>query len=346
MKHNVLITPLNCGIGTGMNNYTFLHDGEYQTAKSKATFIKSPTTSYFKMKSQQYEAYLEPTFYSLQIGDIVEVEFDALSLSGDNAYIKCNFLQMSETYTTSELTLINATGNLESYFKKYKLRYYIPKGYNGIGLVLNIRVPVGSEVVVKNINVSIETSNSEFSCKTDVIRYSTKTDYMKCIDFVAGTNLKESYNTLQTEFDTGAITFPDNKSVNFGGDNVTHFKGLIGLFSNSCYRRSICCYVEYKTDTSSTLISLTRTDVKEDETLSSQNLFDFPATNNVWKKKISYFVANQNDVRKFFIDLGRISANGFTFKEVIFASPQNDDYLKIEPNDLTELYTDLRVRLK
>lgn len=346
MKHEVLITPLNMSFGTGMNNYTFFHDGEYQTAKNKATFLKSPTVSYFKMKSLVFESYLEPTFLCLNIGDIMEVEFDALSLSGSDTKVKTNFLNIDQNYATSELAVINATEKLESHFKKFKVRYYIPKEYTGIGVVVNIRIPVGHEVIIKNLKVTIDTTNSKFSCKTDMVHYLTKTDYMKCIDFVSGTNLKSEYHSLLTEFNTGSITFPDNYSIEFGGSDVTRYKGLIGLFASSKYRRSIVCYVEYKTNNSSTLVSLSRTDVREDESVVTQTLFDFPATNGIWKRKIYYGFTNPTDIRKFFIDLGRVSANGFTFKEVIFASPQHDDYIKINPNELTELYTNLRNKLR
>jgi hypothetical protein len=134
-----MITPLNCGFGTGLSTILRVQQSDYDADTIRSIYCKDIDSSWFKMKSLSGTAYLEPAFYGLKQGDIITVEFDALALSGTNVSVIVPLLKINSDYTTTTISN-NITSTLNSYYDHYKIPIALTTDFNtGIGALLNIR---------------------------------------------------------------------------------------------------------------------------------------------------------------------------------------------------------------
>lgn len=346
MKHEVLITPLNASFAVGMNSFLRMEETEYNADTIRSIYCRSPIESWFKMKAVSATPYIEPTFYGVKPGDVVDIEFEAMLINGNITNMSIPIFTVSSGYVAT-LLVTEHTGSLKKYYKKYKFKYVIPTSFNGIGILFNIRPNVnviGNEVIIKNIKVTIDTKNHEFSLVNNIVSFKTKTDFMQCIDYITGTNLYTVWNGLKTVFDAGEVFFPDDNTLQFSGIDVANFKGLATCFNGSKYRPCVAVYCEYVTDGTNDVIA-TLMGVSEGGVVVDTGAVSFPATSSI-KKKLQYINGNSTVYRKFLIDLGRVVVNNFSLKNVYFSMPQFDDSIKREPNKLEELYTNLRGKLR
>lgn len=349
MKHKTLITPLNCAFGVGLNSILRMEESEYIADTVRSIYCKSPDLSWFKMKSGSASTpYLEPGIYGLKPGDIITVEFDALLLSGQGG-LTVNFNNLLSNYTIANVFGEELPDNsLSSNFKHFKVSFMMRDVFaNGIGVVINLR-PTGTsnEIIVKNVEIDVETSNNEFSLMNNITSFVTKTDYMKCIDFFSGTNLVPNYNALLTLNTSGKVLFPDDYTLQFSNAGTTSFKGLMTLFNGHKYRACFAVYAEYISP--QTPLSVTSKSVTEAGTLVADDGggTSMPLT-TVSKKAIRYFISPATVTRKTFIDIGMVaSGSELTLKNVRFSMPQFDDGVKRIPNQLEELYTNLSAKLR
>lgn len=343
LKHRIEITPLNCAFGIGLNSIIKLEESEYLASKDPSTiYCKDIDLSWFKMKSVTHTPYLEPVFYGLNEGDIITVEFDALIISGSSS-INVNFLKVNADYSTSDTVYHRPPdGSVKSFYKHFKISGFVEN--DGIGTLLNIRPSsFNNEMIIKNIEVTIETSNQLFSLTDNIVSFRTKTDYMKCIDFYSGTNLNPVYNSLLTLYNKGKISFPDDNTLQFKDAGTSSFKGLMSLFNGHKYRPIFAVYAEYSTPGD---LTITSKDLKNDGTLIKGGFGSFP-TNTTLSKRLVYLNGEASSYRKTFLDIGMVSGGAnLTLKNVRLAMPQFDDTIKREPNQLEELYTNLSSKLR
>lgn len=342
MKHKIEVTPMNCAFGAGMNTLMTFDESEYRNAPQRSIYCKDPDVSWFKMKSINATPYTEPAFYGLGKGDLVTVEFEALLLSGVGS-ITFDFVKINPDYTT--LNLVGKSipnDSLTGFYKKFKMSQFIE--HDGIGTIVNLR-PSGSnnEVIIKNITIEIKTTNPLFSVSNNVVGFRTKTDFMKCIDFYAGTNINTTYNGLLTLYKEGKLSFPDDNTLKFTDAGITLFKGLMSMFNGHKYRPTVAIYAEY---ISPVQISATIKNVKEDGTFTQEGVANIPTSTAIAKKMI-YVTGSAGPSRKTFVDLGFVSSGSdLTLKNVRLAMPQFDDSIKRAPNQLDELYTNLSAKLR
>lgn len=341
MENKVTITPLNCAFGTGLNSILTMDEAEYVAATGRKIYCKNPDVSWFKMKSTTDTPYLEPAFYGLNKGDIVTVEFDAVLLSG-SASLDFRMIKVNSNYSTEDPgATLSPIGSLKTFYKHFKSRMFVDK--DGIGILINLR-PNGSnnELIIKNIEITIETSNPLFSIGNNIVAYKTKTDFMKCIDFYSGTNLNTTYHGILDLYTEGKISFPDNETIMFSNAGFSKFKGLMALLNGNVYRASIAVYLEYISPSD---IYITSKSVGEDGTF-TQDASTIIGSKNILTKKMVYLIGWKIG-RKTFVDVGFVS-NGqeLTLKNVRFSMPQFDDSVKRPPNQLEELYTNLHSKLR
>lgn len=348
MKRSILITPLNCGYATGLNNILRMEPSEYAADSTRSIYCKSPDLSWFKMKSVSTTPYLEPAIYGIKPGDIVTVEYDALLESGnaDTSYINNSILSIKSSYTTSGISLNGLPNNsLTQHYKHFVIPFHIPYNFADIGIVANIRPLVTNNVVIiKNVEITISTSNQSFNPTDNIMEYRTKTDFLKCIDFLSGTNVYATYNGLKTVYDASEITFPDDNTISFAGVDTTNFKGLMTMFGGYAYRPSIAVYAEHIADGSKN-IAVTARSVAEDGTVAQVGTVNMAATTTA-KKQIIYFNGGTTACRKTLVEIGQTGVTGFSLKNVRISMPQFDDAVKRSPNQLDELYTALAAKLR
>lgn len=343
LKHRIKITPLNCAFNTGLNSIIKIEESEYLASTNPSSiYCKDIDLSWFKMKSATNRPYLEPVFYGLNEGDIITVEFDALIISGSSS-INVDFLKVNADYSTSD-TVYNVLpdGSIKSFYKHFKTSGFVEN--DGIGTLLNIRPSkINSEMIIKNIEVTIETSNQLFSVTDNIVSFRTKTDYMKCIDFYSGTNLNPVYNSLSTLYNDGKINFPDDNTLQFKDAGTSLFKGLMSLFNGHKYRPTFAVYAECSTPGDLTITSKA---LKDDGTLIQDGVGHVPV-NTTLSKRVIYVTGGTSLCRKSFLDIGMVSGGtDLTLKNVRLAMPQFDDTIKREPNQLEELYTNLSSKLR
>lgn len=351
MRHLTHITPMNSSYSTGMNSFFRMEESEYLADTGRSVFAKSPDDSWFKMKSSATQTpYLEPAFFGLMTGDIITVTFDALVLSGTSE-VTVNFLQLNASTTGGALNNALPSGSLKSHYKPFKVKCVVNEFITGgLGVVLNIR-PTGmnSEIIVKNIEVTIESANNQFSLKNNVVSYKDKTDFMNLIQLVTGTNIRTSYNTLySTLFIGNNITFPDDATMSFSGGSTGAFRGVAALFNGNKYRNPIAIYAEIKLDDTDG-ISVTANEYDASgsfiKTSSNTPILTAP-TGGVFKKKIIFLQGDIDTSRKTFVDMGRSIAQSVSYKNVRMSRPQFDDHSKRNPNELDELYSNLGLKLR
>lgn len=349
MIQQTVVTPLNCAFGVGLNSMMKMEQSEYDAATDRAIYCKSPDLSWFKMKTVQgASSYLEPTIYDVAPGDIIEVEFEAMRISSGDIRINLPVLKIQSDYVTTTATAAEAskiqTSDLTTYFKKYKLRCIVPLNHDGLGVVLNMRPNIGpSEIIIKNISIKVDSSVHQLGLKNNIVEFKTRTDYMKCVDFYSGTNLNPTYQTLKAVFDAGTLLFPNDETMEFRNAGTTNFKGLMSLFNGHTYRPTIAIYAEY---TSPVVVSLTAKSVKEDSTFSTEGSNSFPVSTTM-RKALLYFTGSADKSRKTFVDIGMVgSGQSFTLKNVRMSIPQFDAQTKRDPNQLEELYTNLRLNIR
>jgi len=357
-KHKIEITPLNCAFSNGLNSIIKFEESEYLASTDRAVYCKDIDLSWFKMKSVTNTPYLEPVFYGLNEGDIITVEFDSLIISGLSSSIGVNFFKVNADYSTSGYSApetvynILPDGSIKSFYKHFKISGFAEN--DGIGTLLNIRPSnTNNEMIIKNIEVTIETSNQLFSATNNIVSFRTKTDYMKCIDFYSGTNLNPVYNSLLALYNGGKINFTDDNTLQFKDAGTTVFKGLMSLFNGHKYRPTFAVYAEYSTWLSSSpentvpgTLSITSKAVKEDGTFIEDGSARFPV-NTTWSKRVVYLNGGTSLCRKSFLDIGTVTGGtDLTLKNVRLSMPQFDDTIKREPNQLEELYTNLSSKLR
>lgn len=339
-RHETMITPLNCSFGTSLNDIIKMEETEYNSLITRGIYCKSPDISWFKMKSYDTTPFLEPCFYDLKKGDIVEIEFYALKKSGTNAKINCNIIVITPQYTHETAYNIVATDDLNEYYKKYKLKYVVTSSYY-IGLIPNIRPTSNSEVVVKDVKVTIETVNPNFSIANNIVAYREQTDYLKCINYVSKTDLYPAYNKLSDYLPN--ISFTDNEVMEFSGADLTKFKGLLAVLNGHKYRPCFAFYMEYEANN---VLAITSKAVSSNGTVVQESTTGLPITSGI-KKKIIYIHGNTNVTRKTIMDIGTIGATGtFKLKNIRFSMFQADGSVKRNPNQIDEVFTDLGSKLR
>ncbi|MCM6879504.1 hypothetical protein [Enterococcus faecium] len=352
MKHKIKITPMNCSFLTGANSFTKMEESEYLSAVDRAIYCKSPDESWFKMKSSVTRTpYLEPTFFGLRSGDVITVEFDAMVISGSVIDFGVSFRSVSgelvnETPVYRQLIPNDA---LKSHFKHFKIPFVVMPELSGYdGIISNIRSFTNSlhEMIIKNIEIEIETSNLNFSLNDNVVQYKYKRDYLECINLISGTDLKALYNSLKTVYDNGQITFPDIETMSIKSiNNKTQFKGLLALLSASKYCQPHAVYLEYKNNSNdaSKHFFISSQDYDNDGIpINSEQLNQPTLSLGIWRKAIIYFSGKSGDKRNLILNFGGVSGEkDFDIKNVRFSAPRFDDAIKREPNKLEELYSNL-----
>lgn len=343
MKHEIIITPLNCSYNQELNNILTMEEEEYFNVTGRRIFCKNPDISWFKMRgTQTQQPYLEPVFYGLKKGDKITIETDALLLSG-NINLECRILKVDEDYRDSiEQRHTNPEGALTSFYKRFKFTSILE--HEGIGTIVNLRPTAGDgEIIIKNVKVSVETSNAMFSMADNVVRYNSKTDFMKCIELFSGTNLNDTYHSLLELYNEGKVSFPDDNTIKFTEAGLTKFKGLMAMFNGRKYRTPFVVYAEY---VSPTIVIATVKRVNESGSIGQDGNRTFPSSQTM-RKGIIYFTGGLDPARKTFIDLGMVTTGeDLTLKNVRFSMPQFDDSVKRPPNQIDELYTNLGSKLR
>jgi hypothetical protein len=354
MKHKVSITPLNCSYDIGIRSLMKFEISEHNAVTDRSIYCKNPDLSWFKMKSVTLSPYLEPAFFGLMAGDIITVEFDALLISGVVNDLGVSFRSLDSAGNAIGTTYAQRLPNdsLKSHFKHFKIPFIImPDISGGDGIILNIRpeFSTNSEIIIKNIEIEIETANNNFAIKDNVVSYKYQKDFLDCIKLYSGTDLNTAYNGLKTVHDLGKITFPDiNTMAISASDDVTNFKGLMAVLPASKYYQPQVVYLEYKNNDANNLIASAMDYDNKGTTINSESSLTIPASTGAWRKAIFYFKGRAGDKRNIILNFGRtgIGVNA-EIRNVRFSVPRFDDAIsKREPNKLEELYSNLGTKLR
>lgn len=350
-EHKVILTPMNIGFGNGLNTIVKADETEYTSSSSSVIYIRDPEESWFKMKSNASSSpYLESGFYGLNPGDTIEVECEALALAG-NPKLDFRIIVANASYTEAARIYNESPSGLTEDYRKYKANIILPNTQeikDAPAIVLNLRTEnnvFNNELILKNIIVTIKTTNPKFGLTSDQVAYQSKTDYLKCIDLYAGTNINTAYNALLAKYTAGNITFPDDQTVEINVNDYSTFKGLMAIFNGHKYRPSITVYMEYKTN--GTAVA-TAKNVKEDGTFAQEGGANaFGPTGGIYKKRIAYFNGGTEYARKTLVDVGYIGTpEPLSIRSLIISIPQFNDHVKRPPNQIDELYTNLSAKLR
>lgn len=349
MKHSIYITPLNCAFDAGMNSFIKMEEDEYNSSSTRAIYCKDPLQSWFKFKSfTEGTPYLEPSIFGLNVGDIITVEFDGLLVSGDNPLnFGVSFRGINgNTVNNNPLHQCTLPNNsFDTSFKHFKIPFIIMSDMdNTTGILLNIRAFAGNkhEIIIKNLKLTVETDNPNFSLVNNYVDYKSYKDFLKSINYVSGTSVNASLNTVKQIYTDGGIAISDDEIVFNTSNTLGKWKGLASQFTVDKYPNPIAVYIEYKCNDEDTFFgvysqSFSEKDTKVDAEKFNRNLSMIPK--DVYTKKIVYLKSNYVNKRNEIVLIGMSSTEiKASIKRVIFSIPRFDDGRKCNPNDLYELY--------
>lgn len=352
MKHRTSITPLNCNFDVGMNSFMKMELSEYTAATDRSIYCKDPDVSWFKMKAVTATPYIEPALFGLLAGDVITIEFDALVISGSINNFYASFRQITSAGGVGGVAYTQElpNGSLTSHYKHFKIPFVVmPDISGGDGILLNIRHnTLNSEMVIKNIEIEIDSANLNFSLKHNVAEYKNKKDYLDCIKLIGGTDLNTAYNSLNTVYTNGQITFPDLYTMSVASSGSSGlFKGLLGLLSASKYYQPQVVYLEYKNNDATTL-SVASRDYDNGGSPINLEVVSAAPVSAEWRKAVFYYKGRAGDKRNVFLNIGKTNAEiSVDIRNVRFSLPRFDDVTpKREPNNLAELYSNLGSKLR
>ena len=351
MKHSIYITPLNCAFDTGMNSFIKMEEDEYNSSSTRAIYCKDPLQSWFKFKSfTEGTPYLEPSIFGLNVGDIITVEFDGLLVSGDNPLnfgvsfrgINGNTVNNNPLH---ECTLPN--NSFDTSFKHFKIPFIIMSDMdNTTGILLNIRAFAGNkhEIIIKNLKLTVETNNPNFSLSNNVVDYETKRDFIKMINHVSGTTLCSStFKNNQALYDNGSICYQDG-ALHYDVVPGGKWAGIVSVLSQNSYGSPIVVYLEYKyTKGLSRIYSQSWS--SSDARVGVEQYIEFPLnTTDEYVKHIMYFKGvSGEDIKYNIVNIGSANlSQNFSIKRMIVSIPRFDDENKKDFNTIEELYPNKR----
>lgn len=350
MKHKITITPLNCSWSLGLNPLLKMEESEYISSSGRCIYCKSPDLSWFKMKSTPGTTpYVEPVLFGVKVGDIITVDFDALLYSGAGELLFSILPILSGNALGAVKNYNFPTGVLKSHYKHFKISVPIESiATNQIGVLLNVRpaaTSTNSEIIFKNIEIEVETTNEKFALYNNIVKYDNKLDYLNCINLYSGTNVRTTYNTLLDLYTASEISFPDDNTMASTGATANKFRGLCCEFTANNHPNPYVLYLEYINNDSNP-IALTVNGYDSANTHNTHSVAELPIT-ETWKKKIIYVNGTNLKFEKTFMDIGKTSgASNFQIRNVRFSNPRFDDFTKKAPNQLEELFTNLGTKLR
>lgn len=355
MKQSVGITPLNCSFLEGLNTIIYPEEIDYNNTNARALYFRNPKESWFKMKSDNagFSPYIEPVFFGLKKGDTLTLEFDAMLVSGELKEFGVSLRDMSKGVPdeSTYLKYCLPQNSITSYFKRFKIPMIISRNTkNADAVITNIRefTNIKHEVIIRNIEFTIETSNTNFSTKPYYVEYKNEKDYLTSIQTVGGTDIKPIYNTTRIFLDNEQISFTPDETMKIKNSNSSgNFKGLLALFSGSNYNNPAVIYLEYKTNNNADFYAARQDYDNSNLQIGNEQSKAINPTNGQWKKKIFYFKSNSGKRRNVILNVGAVRSDlDIEFRDVIFSFPRFDDELKKQPNNLFELYSDIGGKLR
>lgn len=340
MLHDVLLTPLNCTLHGEAREVLFWEREAYATSPKAAIYCPDPDLSRFYMRSTQECPFIEPVFYGLQGGDRVTVKFEALVRSGQSS-LAVDVYEVTPGYervlsVTNELP----PDALNTYFRDYSIPCLLQIGPESLGVALRIRpTGPGSEVILRNVRVEIESANQSFFPEVQVVRYESVGDYLDCIRTYSLTDADTAYSHLAEAFSEGLISFPDESTVSFGAGSG--FRGLMAMLSGSKYQVPVYVYFEHK---GAAAVAGVRGLNAFNEVL-TEKYIAVPAA-DTWRKQALYFSgAGLEGARKLLADV-RVDDGPIQLRKVRFVVSRLDDEPKRAPNRLEDLFSNLGARLR
>jgi hypothetical protein len=337
MKHCIAITPLNCSFSEALNGFVTMEPSEYEAANSRAVYCREPDLSWFKFKSVTDSPYLEPAFFGLRGGDIITVDFDALVQSGEVADFGCTFtaIDCKAAVESPAYAQLLPDGSFYSHFTHYTIPFVVMpqiSGFTGIRVRIGANANTPCEMIVKNIEITVETSNHRFALRDGIASYRKKRDYLNCVRFHAGTDISKAFHSLKKRFESGSISFPDAQTVSFD-EAPGQFGGLMALMSAGLYASPQVAYFEYEGEVSVRARDFDHEGGKMGTRSASVKIA------SSWRRQIMYFAGQCYDARNTLLSVGSFNGKPLKLKNVFLSVPRFDDCAYREPNKLEELFS-------
>lgn len=250
-KINIQLTPINAVYSSGANSFITFSEDIYSSWTQRGILIKGYNTSYFKMKKRTAMPYIEFPIFSAKTGDFIKFDFKYKVSANSSLYIQ--IYEYDKNHTSIKQKDIEVKLLKLNNWYEHSLNIPIIKtSSESIGFLLNIRLVSGDEVELKDINMTLNTSNYNVNYNKEIIILDNKElfDYASRItllnkingdDYSAGLALINNYRTLNED---GSITFKSD-DANF------KYKGIVFRLSKMI-KRSCGIYIKYSSNTVNT----------------------------------------------------------------------------------------------
>lgn len=291
-KHSLIINPLNSGYGTGLNSMGTFVETEYESEKtSRKVLFYEPLKSYFKLKSVGQTAYIEPVFCGLSKGDMIEVELQALAVGDTGETILS--IQVGDTASSGGSAKMQRHSMTikHSDFRKYSIKFPLETNImdNPKAVFLNIRNNKNnSELIIKDVLVTIHTSNPNFVIEEDYIYLKEKKDFIKAIK--NGSRIDNiDYSEMDKSLRKGVVEISEDGVLTCNPVRANGFRGVALRIGDRNVPEPIAVYFEYKSNNDNNLKvkAANKAGISLDEIL-------LPAS-PTWKKRL-LFIQTYNNV--------------------------------------------------
>lgn len=340
VHRHIRLLPINIGFGSGFNSLGTFEQSVYNASSTRKVFMRDPLESWWKMKraGASDPPYVEASFFGLKNGDHMIFKFDAAS-PNTPADVLVQWGDISEDYGVGPWR--ETRFPIDSAFRHYSVPVRITGlQSSSLGVIINIRAD-GDDVVIKNLEVDIVTSNERFNPVNQIVRYNNVGDYLRYINTISGMSVNPDFREIRELYDLGAIVFPDNSTLRVTGSNAGRFKGLSALFSGSPYRNPVVAYFEYMYPSGNNMFSSYYRAYDYHDMVIYDSGASFVDIARDWTR-LGIWRQGFEGSHKIAVDVGaRLASYEFALRNVIFSVPRFDDYDKREPNRLDDLYPNL-----
>jgi hypothetical protein len=349
IEHQVLIVPLNSGLG-GPSSPTLTFDAAaYQESRASSILCIDPMESSFRLKSGASGPSIESAFFGIRPGDEVLVEFEAMLIQGAADTMRVDFQAISGgTVDDVGSSQVLPPGALTTHFTWFRVPYLMRgRAARGEGVVLRIRFDdPEAEVAIRRLVVRVRSTNPTLTLRNQIVALSSRVDFAKNLSLVQRSPIQPAFHGARGLLRAGAIRFPEPGTAAIEWPSGSEqWAGFVSYLAACSYAQPVHVYYEVCDPPGATLSPGESVGPVGDDLVESrprEGTRNRP-TEGAWVARSRTFAGTSGPKRLMRVDVGgEFAAARTQLRNIYFSLPRFDDVPDHRrPNELDEIYPDL-----
>lgn len=305
------LIPVRLGFSMSFTDQITFKEDEYNQEMNRKIFITDSFKSNYKLKSKTSMAFLEFYALNLNIGDIINVSFDIKT--NKEIVIGLEQNKINKSLEVSDAVTDNLTVPNNENFQRCNIKTYVRNNYgDGIGDCFNLRLrTLDSEIELKNIEVTIFSTNLNLAINNRTIRINNKEEFEFATKFTMN-NTKyrtDSYSKGYENIERYA-TF-NEEDITLNSEDATYFKGIVTKLEK-INQISVNVSFEYSSQ-NQFKVNLRCTG----ENLNRESIFKFIEPSEHISKKMIILDNNMAKKKEYVIEIGDVRAVNMMLKNIV-----------------------------